>query len=136
MITNFEKKGNRAFFKRKFLFKILGIIFIIVIFLLILQDIKIYQKKRELVSQINIYKQQIEDIKKGSQTLGEEIANANNKDYLEKLAYEQLGRQRPGEEQIIFINPEEKIDEVSAQNNFLKWPGWFLGAWNWIKSKF
>ena len=92
MVADFGKKGNREFFNNRLLFKAVGILFIAVIVVLIFADFKIYQKKKELAAQITAYQKQIEDIKKSSQTLKDEIANQDNKDYLEKLAYEQLGQ--------------------------------------------
>ena len=118
---------------------ILSIFVLIIIFVLILADFKIYQKKQELNSQISAYQKQIEDIKKSSQTLKDEIANGDNVDYLEKIAYEQLGEQKPGEKEVIFITPPEKPKTVVAPQNFWDaraWLGWLGWSWSWIKSKF
>jgi len=139
MVTDFNKKGNREFFNDKLLFKTIGIIFLIVIFVLILADFKMYQKKQKLISQINIYQKQIEDIKNSSQDLKNKITNADNIDYLEKLAYEQLGEQRPGEKEIIFITPQEKTKENAKSENFWDiklWFSWLNGSWQWISGKF
>ncbi|MEI7818461.1 MAG: hypothetical protein WCI45_14840, partial [Desulfuromonadales bacterium] len=70
--------GMSDFFNDKLLFKTVGIIFLIVILFLIVADFKIYQKKRELIKQINVYEKKIEEIKKSSQTLNDEIANKSN----------------------------------------------------------
>lgn len=136
---DFNKKRNREFFNEKLLFQAMGILFLIAIFLLLLADYKIYQKKKELTVEINNYKNQIEEIEKSSQNLKEEIANANNTDYLEKIAYEQLGEQKPGEKQVIFITPPKKAESTQLQENYwsAKFLGsWFNGVWQWIKSKF
>jgi len=126
MVADFDKKV-----------KVGGVIFLIIIFLLIIADFKIYQKKQELISQIETYKKQIEDIKKSSQTLKEEIANSNNPDYLEKLAYEQLGEQKPGEKEVIFVMPEEKPKQDATPRSFWSnFSGWISGAWQWIKNRF
>lgn len=135
---DFNKKANREFFNENLLFKTAGILFLVVIIVLIFADFKIYQKKQELTSQINAYQKQIEDIKKSSQTLKDEIANSNNTDYLEKLAYEQLGEQKPGEKEVIFVAPKEKTKTAQKPQNFWDvklWSGWLSGAWQWIKSK-
>lgn len=63
---DFNKKENREFFNNKLLFKTIGILFLVGIFVLIFSDLKIYQKKQELISQINAYQKQIEDIKKAT----------------------------------------------------------------------
>jgi cell division protein FtsB len=137
MVADFNKKGNREFFNEKLLFQAVGIIFLIIIVVLIFADFKIYQKKQELISQINTYKKQIEDIKKSSQNLKDEIANSNNTDYLEKIAYEQLGEQKPSEKEVIFIPPQEKPKTVSRPENFWSaYVSWISQSWNWLKSKF
>lgn len=138
MVADFNKKGNREFFNSKLLFKTVGVLFLVGIFVLILADLKIYQKKQQLTAQINAYQKQIEDIKKSSQTLKDEIANSNNTDYLEKLAYEQLDEQKPGEKEVIFVSPQEqpKTATDKKSENFLdKCLNWFTGEFNWIKSK-
>jgi len=136
---DFHKKGNREFFNDKLLFKTVGIIFLIGIFAIIIADFRIYQKKKELIVQVDNYKQQIEDIKRSNQTLEDEIANADNVDYLEKLAYEQFDQTRPGETEYMFVKPQKKVEVVSESKNFWnanKWFSWVGDAVNWIKSKF
>ena len=119
------------------LFKTGGIVLLVIVFLLIVADVKIYQKKRQLVSKINSYQGQIEGLKNSNQNLQEEIANSDNPDYLEKLAYEQLNEQRPGEKEVIFIMPEgqtEQTTELKSQWN--KFAGWLSSSWQWIKKIF
>jgi len=137
MVADFNKKQNREFFNNQLLFKTLGIIFIITIAVISVADFRIYQKKKELVSQISAYQKKIADLEKSSQNLKKEIANSDNKDYLEKLAYEQLGEQKPGEQEIIFITPKEKPKAPETPQNF--WSaclGRISHAWGWFKSKF
>jgi cell division protein FtsB len=103
------------------------------------EDFKLYQRKEKLAAQISFYQRQIQEIEKSSQTLKEEIANADNPQYLEKIAYEQLGEQKPGEQEIIFITPQPNPEQPAAQQNILdtkSWLNWFSQSWNWIKSKF
>jgi cell division protein FtsB len=140
---DFHKKGNREFFNDKLLFKVVGIILLFIIFVLIIADFKIYQKKRELMSQISIYQKQIGDIKKSSQTINEEIANSDNIDYLEKLGYEEFNETKPGETEYMFIKPQKKIEVAATPQNGLNiksWAGWLSGTlsniWLWIKNKF
>lgn len=133
------KKQNREFFTKKFLLQTIGIIFLIVIIILVIFDIKIYLKKKELISQVENYQKQIDSIKKNNQELKDKIANSDNIDYLEKIAYEQLGQQKPGEKEIIFIAPEKKPEITQNKENF--WSrknlsAWLFGAWQWLKSKF
>ncbi len=139
MVAKFNKNGNRRLFDRKLLFKGVGIIFLVAIVFLAFEDFKMYQRKQRLASQLLSYQKQIQEIQKSNQTLEEEIANADNVDYLEKIAYEQLGQQRPGEKEIIFVTPEKKSEQLEVQQNFWEpksWTGWLSGAWEWIKTKF
>jgi len=135
---DFNKKRNREFFNRDLLFKIVGILFLVGILVLIFADFKIYQKKKELTSQINAYQKQIEDIKNSSQNLKNEIANSNSTDYLEKLGYEQFGETKPGETEYMFIKSPKKTEVISNPGNFWdikSWFGWISGVWGWIKNK-
>ena len=134
-----RKKGKRSFFNKDLLYKTVGIIFILGILVLAVGDMRIYQKKQELTDQVSLYQKKIEDIKKSSQALKDEIANSNNVDYLEKLGYEQFDRTRPGETEYMFVGAIKKIQDVPKTNN--QWSikymsGWFVNAWQWIKSKF
>ncbi|MCX6720055.1 MAG: septum formation initiator family protein [Candidatus Staskawiczbacteria bacterium] len=127
MVANFNKK-------QKLEFKIAGVVFLIIIAILFFADIRIYQKRKSLTLQINSYKKQIADVEKSSKTLKDEIANSNNEEYIEKIAYEQLGVQKPGEKQVIFIEPQKT--ETKAVSKEAVWTSWFSEAWTWIKSKF
>jgi len=136
MVANFQKKWNKEFLNDNPVFKLVGIIFIVLIIILIIIDIKIYNKKKELTTQINIYQEQIEEIKKSSQTLREEIASADNEDYLEKLGYEQFNQTRPGEKVYVFVKSETKIDAIQPSKSFWDVKAWFNNFWKWINSKF
>ena len=132
MIADFHKRANRKFFNRDLLAKTIGVIFLVVIVVLIIADIKIYQKKKELDTEINNLQKQIVDIKKSSQTLKDEIINSNNPDYLEKIGYEQLDMTKPGETEYMFVKSPQKMGASSSS----KPTNWFFGAWQWLKSKF
>jgi cell division protein FtsB len=136
MVANFQKKWNREFSNTNPVFKTVGIIFIIIIIILIIVDFKIYNKKKELIAQINIYQEQIEEIKKSSQTLKEEIINAENVDYLEKLGYEQFDQARLGETKYMFVKSQKIADEIQSKNNFWNIKSWFNNFWQWIKNIF
>lgn len=134
----FNRKGNRKFFTDKLLFKTVGIIFLVGIPVLIITDFRLYQKKHELVSQIEAYKKQIEDIKKSSQILKDEIANFDNKDYLEKIGYEQFGQARPGETEYMFVDSIKNQQEnaTPVKRNFWDAKSWFGWLSGWIKNAF
>lgn len=134
MVSDFSKKRKSDFWKNKVWFQLAAGIFAIIVIALLFIDFSIYKKRKELNSQVDFYKKQIENLEKNSQNLKDQIANADNIDYLEKIAYEQLGEQKPGEKGVIFITPEKQNEENSKTEN--TWTGWISGAWDWIKSKF
>ena len=134
MIADFNKKQKNEFSSKKIAFQVVSILFLVIIIILVFADFKMYLKRKELVVEISNYKKQIEGIKKDNQNLRDEIANSNNQDYIEKIAYEQLGEQKPGESEVIFISPPQKTEPLAKTKN----PGavWFSQVWQWIKSKF
>ena len=134
MVANFNKKQKSEPSVEQVTFQIVGILLLVIVVVLIFSDIKMYQRKKELVAEINSYEKQIAQIKSDSNNLKNDIANQNNSDYIEKIAYEQLGEQKPGEQEVIFVAAPKKPNTNSQQNN--SWQDWFLGALNWIKSKF
>jgi len=134
MVTNFNEKRKGKFLNKKLAFQLGVILFILATFFLAFVNFRMYEKKKELVSIINFYQEQIKDLEKGNQELKDGIANIDDIDYLEKIAYEQLGQQKPGEKAIIFVAPEQKAQVPAEQKQ--AWTGWFSGIWNWIKSKF
>ena len=139
MIADFGKKQKGNFPGNKIAFQIAGILFLIIIIALIIADFKMYQRRKELALQIDNYKKQIAEIQKNSQTLKDDIANSGNQDYIEKIAYEQLGEQKPGEKEVIFVAPSKKPAPVSQSENFWSikyFTDWLSQAWSWIKSRF
>ena len=75
MVANFNKKQKTEPGVEKVAFQIVGILFCVIVVVLIFADIKMYQKKKELLSEINSYKKQITDIQNSSKTIQSEIAN-------------------------------------------------------------
>jgi cell division protein FtsB len=135
MVSDFTKKRNKEGFKTSFMFQIGCVLFVAIIVFLFIINLRMYEKRKKLASQVNFYESQIENIEKDIQNIKKDIDNADDIDYLEKIAYEQLGKQKPGEQSIIFITPEQEEKEINEQHNFLM-PAWLSNAWSWIKSKF
>lgn len=137
MLSDFGKKRNSDFFGDNFVFKAAAVILLLVIIYFVIADYRMHKRKKELVFQLENYKNQIEEIKKSNETLKEEIANADNPDYLEKVAYEQLGQKRPGEKEFIFIMPEEKIEAAQEElSSWSRFKNWILSPFVWIKNRF
>lgn len=134
MVASFSKKRKEDFFSKKLFLQLAGISLVAIVIVLIWSDINIYQKRKGLESQIELYQNQIESLKKANKDLEDKIVNSDNIDYLEKIAYEELGEQKPGEKGVIFIAPKEQLEKSEEPKRF--WTGWISNTWNWIKSKF
>lgn len=136
---DFNKKQKGGPFGNKFFLKTAGILFLVAALVLIFYDFKLYQKKKELLGQIDFYKNQIEAIEKRNAELKEGAARSDDAGYIEKVAREELDMQKQGEKVVAFIMPEKKPAEEKPQKNFWSinfWFGWLSQSWQWIKNKF
>ncbi len=136
---DFNKKQKRRFLKRNFYFTAGGILFLAISALLIFADIKIYKEKQRLNAQLEGYKKQIQEIESRNKVLKEGITEANNDNYIEKVAREELDLQKQGEKVVTFVMPPQQPKEEKKQQNFIDigvWLGWLSNWWQVIKNKF
>ncbi len=139
MVSHFKKKQNRNIVKNKFFVKIFGVLILIIFLSLAYADFKIYKTKQKLITQLNDYKKQIEEIEKRNKNLEEGIAKSDDKDFIEKVAREEFGMQQPGEKVVAFIMPEQNNQESGEpfkKNPFNYLSDWLGGFWQSIKNKF
>jgi cell division protein FtsL len=139
MVSDFKKKQKAEFFTINFWLKTAGIFILIAVLALLFTDFKIYQKRQQLISQIDAYKKQIEEIKKRNESLKEQITKSDDKDYIEKIAREELDMQKEGEKVVSFIMPEQKPAAEAQNGSFWSanfWFGWIGQSWQWIKGRF
>jgi cell division protein FtsL len=141
MVSHFKKKQNRNISKNNFFIKIFGVLILIVFLSLVYADFKIYKNKQKLISQLNDYKRQIQEIEERNRNLEEGIAKSDDKDFIEKVAREEFGMQQPGENVVAFVTPEQNEQEVKNNSkksffNIGDWPGWFSGFWQAVKDRF
>lgn len=126
-------------FTADFWFKAGGIFVLIIVAAMLFADFKIYQRRQNLISQIDAYNKQIEEIKKRNESLKEQISKSDDKDYIEKIAREELDMQKEGEMVVSFVMPEQKSLEEQKTESFFSanfWFGWLGQSWNWLKSRF
>ncbi|OGZ85574.1 MAG: hypothetical protein A2599_01285 [Candidatus Staskawiczbacteria bacterium RIFOXYD1_FULL_39_28] len=116
MVADFSKKQNRE--KEDILFKTFVGIFLVVFLLLIFANVRLYLRKKELTDQVKNYSEQISKIQESSKKLEEQIANSEDKDYIEKVAREEANMQKSGEKAISFIMPEQDDNANQQGNNF------------------
>lgn len=129
MIADFNKKQKRADKKNKFPIFCGVVLCLIVLGLLAVANIKMYQKKQELNKQLSNLKSQAEEIKKSNSQLEEGILKADNQEYIEKVAREQLDLQKENEKVTVFLMPktENNNENPNHNENWLVWLGNFWG---------
>jgi len=130
---NFRKKQKEKISLANFFIRVGAIFIICILLFLVITDIKIYQKRKKLQTEIAKYEQQIKEIKLRNAELEERVENSDNPDYIEKIAREEQDMQKSGESVVSFIMPEEKQEIEEAKNNMNDWFGQLA---NWIKSLF
>lgn len=115
MVADFAKKQKSG---DKLMLKVLSVLFLCLAVFLIVANIKLYQKKKVLLTQVQNYTDQIKKIQESSKKLQDEIANTNNSDYIEKVAREEANMQKPGEKVVSFIMPQAKPAEKPKDNSW------------------
>jgi len=136
MIANFKKKqksaGPESFFSSPFV----KFFLLAVIVFLFLADISVYKNRKKLNLQIDNLKEKIAEMEEKNNTLKEGITRADDKDYIEKIAREELDLQIQDEKVVSFIMPETKqTEETNVSINYWNpknWLGWFSNSWQWV----
>ncbi len=118
------KKSRRLKKKRYqdiFFYSILTLLVLGFSAFLIISNVKIYKKRRELQAQIERLKEEIQAIEKKNQELSAGIENVSDKEYLEKVAREKFLLKEEGEEVIVISPPEEQTEEPQPEKeNFFE----------------
>ena len=141
MIANFRKKQkSHKNFDNFFPSSLVKFFFLIIIVFLIFMNIRVYKEKKKFDSQINNLKEKIQGLQKKNNVLKQSITRADDKDYIEKIAREELNLQIQNEKVVTFIMPKpQQKEEINTNSSFLNlktWLGWFSNSWQWVKNKF
>jgi cell division protein FtsB len=107
-----EKKKN--IFKEKVLQFFLLIFTLFFIVFLVLSNLKLERKKREISQQIEDLKLKIEELEEKKKKLEEAIFQTQNKNYWEELAREE-GYVKEGEEAIVIKKVEEEREKTKEE---------------------
>ena len=130
MVTDFKKKQKVGWVKNLSI-AAGGVGIVLVVGFLVVADINMYKKRQELSNHIQALEQKIAEVKAKNIQLEQGIAQADNDQYIEKVAREELDMQKPGEKVFSFVKPEDSKakDNPTPKNpwqNFLAWiGGWF-----------
>lgn len=129
MVANFKKKQKGDASDNFFSSPFIKFFLLIIIVFLVFADIKVYKDKRKLDLLVNNLKEKIQAIQNKNNTLEQGIARADDKDYIEKIAREELDLQIQNEKVVSFIMPKpQQKEEASIGKNYWNpknWIGWF-----------
>src|SRR5438105_2313510 len=131
-MADFHKKAKNPY--RNFFIKLGAVALLVVLVVLIVWDIKIYQKKRELDAQLAALSNKVQELKTQNSQLQETTAHANDDAYIEKIAREELDLQQPGEKVFSFVPAPGQGAAPATPKNI--WQAWIGGALNAIISIF
>jgi len=117
---NFNRKKITNYFFLSF--------FVVLISFLALSCFNIYQKQRSSEKDMNSLIEEIERLEKERDLLNFTLGETFSEEYLERVAREDLGMQKPGEKIYVIkkdINLEEEKEELLEESLFDKIKKWF-----------
>ncbi|MBI2050079.1 MAG: septum formation initiator family protein [Candidatus Staskawiczbacteria bacterium] len=98
-------------------------------------NVRVYKEKRKFDLQVVSLEKKIEGLRQKNSQLEQKIARSDDKDYIEKIAREELNLQMPSEKVITFLLPELQQGEINSSGSFLNiknWLGWISNSWQWV----
>jgi len=114
-----KKQKKKKSFQEIFLSVLFVFFTLAIIGLLTVSNLKIRERRKELLSQIETLEKEIQNAEKKNQELKAGISESQTEDYLEKEAREKLGLKKPGEEVVAIkkIQSEEKQKEQKEEKS-------------------
>lgn len=115
MIQKTKKFKKRSSQQTIFFSLVWGLLLFLVIAFLIISNWRINQKRSELNLQIRHLQDEIEILEKRKEELKAGISQVSDQDYLEEVAREKFGLQKPGEEVVVVLPPPEEEKEAKKE---------------------
>ena len=116
MVADFKKKKSHSPYQRLWLSVGLAALAVLLV-CLVVADVKVYQKRKELNAQVSGLQQKVQSLKAQNANLQEGLARQNDDTYIEKVAREQLDLQQPGETVVSFVKPDGQAPTAPVQKN-------------------
>ena len=125
MLSKFKKNKKVGSWKNVFFSILLGIATLLVIVFLFFTNWKINQRRAILTARIAAIREEIAILVQKNEELEKKKSQIENEEYLEKVARDQLGLKKPGEEVVVVAKEKEKEEEITEEKKSL---------WEWLKS--
>ena len=132
------KKGKKVKWGIHFNKKKIAIVFWTIfgfwfIFFLLYSNIKMFQKRTELDKNLETLDSTVESLTKEKDSLSFSLGETNSSDYLERVARDDLGMQKPGEQVVIIKKDSGTVENNNSNNGVLQI---IEGLVDWIKDLF
>ena len=129
MIAKKRKKEKSVF--QKIAEKVKVLLWIVLIGFLVYTNVNIFLEIEKGGKDLKKLKATTESLNKEKEKLNFELGNTNSEAYLEKVAREELGLQKPGEQVIVIKKEGEEVKSEEEKSNFQ----FFKNVWEQIKKK-
>jgi len=129
MIAKKRKKEKSAF--QKIAEKVKVLLWIVLIGFLVYTNVNIFLEIEKGGKDLKKLEATTESLNKEKEKLDFELGNTNSEAYLEKVAREELGLQKPGEQVIVIKKEGEEVKSEEEKSNFQ----FFKNVWEQIKKK-
>jgi len=103
------------------------------IIFLLYSNIKMFQKRTELDKNLETLDTTVESLTKEKDSLNFRLGETDSSEYLERVAREDLGMQKPGE-QVVVIKKDSDVQKIGSDNNGVLQI--ISGLVDWIKGWF
>jgi len=107
---------------------LLGFFVLAIVGLLVFSNLKIKERRKELTSQTEALKEEIQKLEERNAQLKSGISQSLSPDFLEKEARERLGLKKPGEEVVVVkkVETEEELKETTKETGVHKFKTYVL----------
>ncbi len=129
MIAKKRKKEKSVF--QKIAEKVKVLLWIVLIGFLVYTNVNIFLEIEKGGKDLKKLEATTESLNKEKEKLDFELGNTNSEAYLEKVAREELGLQKPGEQVIVIKKEGEEVKSEEEKSNFQ----FFKNVWEQIKKK-
>lgn len=119
MVAKFKKTKKRTF-QTIFFSIILAVLIVMIASFLIISNWKMNQRRAELRTKIEELKKEIQILEEKNKELEAGISQVETREYLEKVAKEQLNLKNPGEE-VVVITKEEGLEKERKEEKKSFW---------------
>ena len=134
MLSKSRKNKKRS--RREIIFPIfMAILVVLGIAFLVFSNLKINQRRKNLLSQIVKLEEEIKTQEKKNAELKAGVSQVLDQNYLEQEAREKLGLKKPGEEVVSVQQAETEETKTEQKKEETKNPWNPKSWWDWIKNK-